>query len=297
MLGVKPPAFGGRQAELGQREARERLERLTDRRQRARKPHGQRAERRGAPALGPQAFEGASEHLAAVDRAVGGAVGAHQCEAFVPPEAVRIDGLEHGELRVDVEPAERVGERDPERALVDAALQSRREAFGQHQALRDPVGPLAEHRGDRLRPGAVLPPHRSHNPRLVHRGDGAARRVGAQQHVLALDARAGALDYGRDGGLVVRPGSAHALEAVDHLEQPTLDGRDPHRHLDQAAGAAARSAAAAQLLEAGPQPIERHVEHDAGGADHDPPSRSGLKSGSVTTPAARGGPPAGSAST
>jgi len=283
VLGLEAPPLGGSEAQLRQREAREGVERLADRLQRAGEPRRERTERRGPPALGPQELEGTPEHLGPLRGGPGRPKGADQGDPLVALEAVLLDGLYDGELRIGLEARERVGERDAERSVVHAPLERRREPLREQETPRDPLELLAEHRGDRLRPRAVLAPHGRHDPRLVHGGDGPARRVGAEQHVHSLDARARPLDDGGDRELAVRSGPAHALEPVDHLEGAVADGRDPDRHLRETARVAAPAAAAPELLEARPHLVERQLDHEAEVPDH--------------APAPSGGPPAGSDST
>lgn len=122
VLGLEAPALGGRETLLRDREAPERVQRLADRVQNAREPRRERTERRRAPALGPQELEGPPEHLGPLRRGPGRPKGADERNPLVTLEAVLLDGPGEGELRLGVDAAERVRERDPERALVHAPL-------------------------------------------------------------------------------------------------------------------------------------------------------------------------------
>lgn len=284
VLGLEAPPLGGREAQLRDPEAPERAKRVADRLQQTREPRRERSERRGPPALGLQELEGAPEHLGLLRRGPRRPVGGDQRDPLVTLEAVLLDGLGGGELRIGLEARERVSERHAERPVVHAPLERRGQPLREQQAPRDPSGLLPEHRGDRPRPRAVLASHGRHHARLVHRGDRAARRVGAKQHVHPFDARAGSLDHRGDLHVAVRSRPAHPLEPVDHLEGPVADGRDPDRHLGETARVAApRAAGAPELLEAGPHLVERQLDHEAEVPDH--------------APAPPGGPPAGSDST
>lgn len=283
VLGLEAPPFGGREAQIREPEARKRAERLADRRQHAGEPRRKRAERRCPPPLGPQQVEGVPEHLAPLRGAPGRPVGADQRHPLVALEAMRFDRFDDGALRVGLERRERVGERQAERALVDAPLERWGELLREQQASRHPFGLLAEERGDRLRSRAGLASHGRDYARLVHRREGAARGVRAKQHVHSFGARAGPLDHGGDRSLAMRSRPAHPLEPVDELVGAVADRRDPDRHLGETARLSAPAAAAAELLEAGAHPVERQLDHATEVPDHAPAPSAGPPPGSDRT--------------
>jgi hypothetical protein len=216
--------LGRAQALLGELEVGEVTEGLARPGEAGLEARSERTDGRGAAIRRPHDSQGSLEDLAALGRALGQAVGAHQRLGLPRPEPVTLHHAGHGLLLLGTERAQRVGQRHAKGALVDLSLQRLTKLLGQGEPHQDPTGPSATGPGDGLGAQLLFMPKRPDHPGLVHRTERAGWAVGFEQGTHPLGRRARRLHQDRHT-LQAEPAPAReALEAVDELIGPVLGG-------------------------------------------------------------------------
>jgi hypothetical protein len=158
------------------------------------------------------------------------------------PQPVAEEGVGQARLLRARERREAVRGRRREPAVIDGPGQDGREPAAEREAAVDPAAPAAEQLGDLRRRELVVVGQRAHDPRLVHRAERAARRVGLEQPGLAHHA-GGVLDDDRHVRVAVAPPLGHALEPIEHLVGAVGVRGDAHRQRSEPArGIRARAA-------------------------------------------------------
>ena len=147
-------------------------------------------------------------------------------------ESVAIDSGGDLLLHVVRERTKRVRVRGAEQTRIDALLERRRELARERESVRDPAHLVPDelgHTGDRH----AIVGERFDDPRLVHRGDRAPRRVCPEQRELRLMRRRRRLNDHRHRR---RPGvspAREALEAVNDFQVATIGADYTDRQICQ----------------------------------------------------------------
>jgi len=115
------------------------------------------------------------------------AVGAHEGERLAPGEPVPLGREDERLLSRTRDAAERVRERDADRAGIDTRCDARLERARERKPARDPRRAPAAERRDPARPELLLDPERVDDARLVHGRERALGRIRSEQE----DARRG----------------------------------------------------------------------------------------------------------
>ena len=152
----------------------------------------------------------------------------------------------------------RGGGREP--AVIDVDGQDGREPVAEHQAAIDPAPAMTEQLGDLGRGEVVVVGQRAHHPRLVHRTQRAARRIGLEHPRFAHDPRR-VLDHDGHVRVPVASPLRQALEPIEDLVGADVGRGDPQGQRRERAPALGPRAA--QRRQRGGEPLDRQVEYDA----------------------------------
>lgn len=254
---LEPTALLGREAVLGEREARELEERLAHELEPLFQPRGEGAPARLALGIGSHRGAGVAEESGARRRVLGGAVGLDERERLARLERVELDRGDDRLLLLPGQSGERVGERGADRAVGELLLDPRREPRRERDPPRDPRGLPAEEARRRLLREAVLLHERHDDAPLVERAQRPGRGVREEEEALPLGRGPRGLDDGGHEGVPRGAPPREPLQAVDDLVGAVLDGHNAHGQIAGLARARRSRRARAEGGEARAQELDR----------------------------------------
>jgi len=231
-VGLEPAKLGGLELVARQVEGAQVLERSADALEALGERAAESAEWIHAAGLWADHAERVVEQALVLRLAVGCLPRADQRGALVHLEPVAIDSGGDLLLHVVRKRTKRVCERGAKHALIDALLQRWRELARQREAVRDPVHLVPDELGHTSDGHAVVG-KRFDDPRLVHRGDRAPRRVCPEQRELRLMRRRRGLDDHRHRRRSGVSPAREALEAVNDFQVATIGADYTDRQICQ----------------------------------------------------------------
>lgn len=145
--------------------------------------------------------------------------GGNEGERFVLTQGVALGSADEVLLASLAHGAQGIGERRPDRPLLDLAPDARSKFRGQGKPAHDPGFAPAEQLCNPRQTEPVLVEQGLNDARLIHRRRRAWRGVRTQHEKLLLDRRAGRLDRRRHNRSTLVHPASEPFETVDDLEK------------------------------------------------------------------------------